>query len=137
MRTDSKVHKAEGKWHTWQNFVQHAQRAYGKSVLSYAEVEEFILQKLKTKRLSPIAVLCYINWCDNGFLTQQEIANKLGIDQRTVADYIHRLRKIWPFLPSHPHARGQRRAHCRLNDFGKMTRLKGSVVTRAKVRNKW
>ena len=126
------------QWQTFENFVKHAKRCYGgESVLSYEEVKQFILKKLKLKRLSPIAVVCYINWCDNGFFTQEEIANKLGIAQRTVADYIKRLRKVWPFLPSHPNARGQRHAHRRSNDFGRMTRLKKKVLYGAKVRVTW
>ena len=139
MKTGGKMHRrGDGDWQTFEGFVKHAKRVYGgKSVLSYEEVEEFILQKLKTKRLSPIAIICYINWCDNGFFTQQKIANKLGITQTAVADYIYRLRKVWPFLPSHPHARGQRRAKRKFNSMKRMTRLKTRVLARAKIRNVW
>ena len=141
-KTDSKVvnnpPRRKKQWRTFEDFVKHAKRCYGgKSVLSYEEIEQFILQKLQSKRLSSTAIVCYINWCDNGFFTQQEIADKLGIAQRTVADYIARLRKVWPHLPSHPNTRGQRHARQKPNDFRRMSRLKKKILSKAKVRVTW
>jgi hypothetical protein len=124
-------------WRTWEDFVKHAQSVYGGGVLSYEEIERFIRQKLRQKGLSPIAVLCYINWCDNGYLTQWAIAKCLNIKQTTVADHIVRLRKVWPFLPSHPYANGQRKSRQRANEFRQMTRLKQKVLSAAKVRATW
>lgn len=125
------------KWRDWVDFIEHAKKAYGRSILNEKEIEGLILKKLQLKGLSPITVTCYINWCDNEFFTQSEIAARLKITQQAVADHIYRLRKVWPFLPSHPHAKGQLHARQRSKDFSRMTRLKKKTFNVAKIRETW
>ena len=84
---------------TFNQFIQHACQCYD---LDFPAAKNIILQKLRKVRLSPIAIVCYINWADNGFLTEQQIANNLNITQQGVQDHIQRLRRVWPFLPGKP-----------------------------------
>lgn len=138
MKTGCKVtNLGDKEWRTFKDFVKHAQQVYGRPVLDEKEIKKFILKKLKSKGLSKIAVVCYINWCDNGFFSQQEIANNLGITQQAVADHINRLRKVWSFLPGHPHARGQRNTRKKTGNPAYMARLKDAVLHGSKIRESW
>jgi len=84
---------------TFDQFIKHACKCYN---LDFVSAKNIILEKLARVRLSPIAVVAYINWADNGLLTEQQIADCLGITQQGVQDHIQRLRKVWPHLPGKP-----------------------------------
>lgn len=87
------------EFRTFNQFIRHACQLYK---LGFKTAKSIILKKLHKVRLSPIAVVCYINWADNEFLTEQQIAQQLGITQQGVANQIQRLRKVWKFLPGRP-----------------------------------
>jgi len=84
---------------TFNQFIKHACQCYD---LDFESAKDIILSKLAKVRLSPIAVICYINWTGNEFLTEQQIAQHLNITQQGVQNHIQRLRKVWPHLPGKP-----------------------------------
>lgn len=80
---------------TFSDFVQHAQREYG---LPHETAEAVVAGKLLKCGLSPLDVVCYINWADGDALTQEQIGQHLGIAQQAVAKRLNKLKAIWPDL---------------------------------------
>ena len=120
---------------TFEDFVKHAQRAYGEP--DYRTMETYIFQRLDRKGLSHISVVCYINWCDNEYLTQAEIAAHLKITPQAVSYHVKRLRDVWPWLPAHPHTKGQGNINRRSSDFGRMKRLDNNTLNNVDIKMKW
>lgn len=84
---------------TFREMVRHAQRMFGfKSYLYAGSIARRSLQK---HRVSRRACVCYVNWA-NGEFTEQEIADRFGIQQQTIGDMIATVRKVWRHLPGKP-----------------------------------
>ena len=80
---------------TFSDFARLASRVYH---LPQEIAENMIESKLKEQGLSPLAVVAYSNWADGDCLSQEKIAEKLGVNQSTIARHLQKLEAVWPHL---------------------------------------
>ncbi len=80
---------------TFPDFVHRACQMYS---LPFEVAEFQIVDRLRRVGLTPMAVVCYINWADGLCLSQGKIGKALSISQQAVQQQLHNLRKVWPYL---------------------------------------